>query len=501
MGLGPDRRSGVSWSPGIAHNRPICTRPPAALQYFPLFFDLRLQKVLIVGGGEVALRKATLLERAGAAITLVAPRIVPELERRAAAGALTVVRREFVPEDLAGVRLAIVATAGRASNRWIASLCEARAIPVNVVDDREASRVIVPAIVDRDPVLIAISSAGASPVLARRWRERLEAFVPARIGELALWLRSLRAASRRRLRGTAERRRYFETLVDGPAAERFVAGDVRGAEQLAQRLLAADAARAPAPGHVILVGAGPGDPELLTLKALRALTDADVILHDRLVGEDVLDLARRDAVRICVGKAPGGAGASQEWINEQLVEYARAGLRVVRLKGGDPFVFGRGGEELEALARAGIAYSVVPGVTAASACAAYAGIPLTHRDHAQRVTLVTGHGGEGGPEHDWRALAAERATVVFYMGLAGLERIVAKLIEHGAPTDRPAALIAQGTLPAQRVVLGTLASIAAAARSQGIAAPALLIVGEVAALHAELAWFGGDTAARVSASA
>jgi uroporphyrin-III C-methyltransferase / precorrin-2 dehydrogenase / sirohydrochlorin ferrochelatase len=501
MGLGPDRRSGVSWTPGIAHNRPICTRPPAALQYFPLFFDLRLQKVLIVGGGEVALRKAALLERAGAAITLVAPRIVPELERRAAAGALTVVRREFVPEDLAGVRLAIVATAGRASNRWIASLCEARAIPVNVVDDREASRVIVPAIVDRDPVLIAISSAGASPVLARRWRERLEAFVPARIGELALWLRSLRAASRRRLRGTAERRRYFETLVDGPAAERFVAGDVRGAEQLAQRLLAADAARAPAPGHVILVGAGPGDPELLTLKALRALTDADVILHDRLVGEDVLDLARRDAVRICVGKAPGGAGASQEWINEQLVEYARAGLRVVRLKGGDPFVFGRGGEELEALARAGIAYSVVPGVTAASACAAYAGIPLTHRDHAQRVTLVTGHGGEGGPEHDWRALAAERATVVFYMGLAGLERIVAKLIEHGAPTDRPAALIAQGTLPAQRVVLGTLASIAAAARSQGIAAPALLIVGEVAALHAELAWFGGDTAARVSASA
>jgi len=471
------------------------------LQYFPLFFDLRLQKVLIVGGGEVALRKAALLERAGAAITLVAPRIVPELERRAAAGALTVVRREFVPEDLAGVRLAIVATGGRASNRWIASLCEARAIPVNVVDDREASRVIVPAIVDRDPVLIAISSAGASPVLARRWRERLEAFVPARIGELALWLRSLRAASRRRLRGTAERRRYFETLVDGPAAQRFVAGDVRGAEQLAQRLLAADAARAPAPGHVILVGAGPGDPELLTLKALRALTDADVILHDRLVGEDVLELARRDAVRICVGKAPGGAGASQEWINEQLVEHARAGLRVVRLKGGDPFVFGRGGEELEALARAGIAYSVVPGVTAASACAAYAGIPLTHRDHAQRVTLVTGHGGGGGPEHDWRALAAERATVVFYMGLAGLEHIVAKLIEHGAPTDRPAALIAQGTLPAQRVVLGTLASIAAAARSQGIAAPALLIVGEVAALHAELAWFGGDTAARVSESA
>jgi uroporphyrin-III C-methyltransferase/precorrin-2 dehydrogenase/sirohydrochlorin ferrochelatase len=471
------------------------------LQYFPLFFDLRLQKVLIVGGGEVALRKAALLERAGAAITLVAPRVVPELEQRAAAGALTVVRREFTPEDLAGVRLAIVATGRRASNRWIASLCEAAAIPVNVVDDREASRVIVPAIVDRDPVLIAISRAGSSPVLARRLRERLEAFVPTRIGEFALWLAGLRGASRRKLRGTAERRRYFEALVDGPAADRFVAGDVRGAEQFAQRLLAAEGAGPRAPGHVVLVGAGPGDPELLTLKALRALTDADVILHDRLVGEGVLDLARRDALKICVGKFPGGAGASQAQINQQLIEHARAGRRVVRLKGGDPFVFGRGGEELEALARAGITYSVIPGITAASACAAYAGIPLTHREHAQSVSLVTGHAGEGGPQPDWRALAAERNTVVFYMGLTGLERIVAKLIEHGAPAERPAALIAQGTLPEQQVVLGTLAGIAAAARSQDIASPALLIVGEVAALHAELAWFGGNAAARVSASA
>ena len=476
-------------------------RKLALLQYFPLFFDLRSQKVLIVGGGEVALRKAALLARAGAAITLVAPRLVPELEARAGAGDLTVVRREFVPADLAGVRLAIVATGRRAANRWIASLCEAGAIPVNVVDDREASRVIVPAIVDRDPVLIAISSGGASPVLARRWRERLEALIPARIGELALWLRSLRPASRRRLRGTAERRRYFERLIDGPAAERFVAGDVRGAERLARQLLAAGGAAAPAAGHVALVGAGPGDPELLTLKALRALADADVILHDRLVSDAVLELARRDAVKICVGKSPGGAGTAQAWINEQLIEHARAGRRVVRLKGGDPFIFGRGGEELEALVRAGIGYSVVPGITAASACAAYAGIPLTHRDHAQSVCLVTGHGGEGGREPDWRTLAADRATVVFYMGLMRLEHIAARLIGHGAPPDRPAALIAQGTLPGQRVVLGTLADIAAAARSHGIESPALLVVGEVAALHAELAWFGADAAASVSESA
>ena len=469
------------------------------MQYFPLFFDLRSQKVLIVGGGEVALRKVSLLARAGASICVVAPRAVAGLERLAQQGSLTLTRREFVPDDLAGVRLAIVATGRRSVNRWIAALCDARAIPVNVVDDREASRVIVPAIVDRDPMLIAISSGGASPVLARRWRERLEAFIPSRIGELALWLHGLRGSSRRRLREPNERRRYFETLIDGSAAQQFVDGDVQGAERLAQRLLASSTGWRPTAGHVALVGAGPGDPELLTLKALRALSDADVILHDRLVSDGVLELARRDAVKICVGKAPGG-GASQEHINARLIEHARAGRRVVRLKGGDPFIFGRGGEELEALARAGISYSVIPGITAASACAAYAGIPLTHRDHAHSVSFVTGHGDEG-HEPDWRSLAAQRATAVFYMGLMRLEHIVAQLTAHGAPPDRPAALIAQGSLPRQRVVLATLASIAGAVRAAGIESPALLVVGEVAALHAELAWFNLDAPQAVSASA
>ncbi len=469
--------------------------------YFPLFFDLRSQKVLIVGGGEVALRKATLLARAGACISIVAPRVVPELERRAREGTIDHVRREFLPEDLAGVRLAIVATGRRSLNRWIASQCEARAIPVNVVDDRAASRVIVPAIVDRDPMLIAISSGGASPVLARRWRERLEALVPSRIGELASWLSGLRAVARRRLRGVQERRRYFETLLDGAAAQRFIAGDVSGAQRIAQRLLGAGTSAPQAAGHVALVGAGPGDPELLTLKALRALCDADVILHDRLVSDGVLELARRDAARICVGKAAGGAGVPQERINEWLIEHARAGRRVVRLKGGDPFIFGRGGEELEALARAGISYSVIPGITAASACAAYAGIPLTHRDHAQSVSLVTGHAEDEQHELDWRSLAADRATAVFYMGVARLERIVERLMEHGAPPDRPAALIAQGTLPGQRVVAATLSSIAAAARTAALESPALLIVGEVAALHEQLAWLNVDPTPDISASA
>ncbi|HWG70379.1 MAG TPA: siroheme synthase CysG, partial [Steroidobacteraceae bacterium] len=350
------------------------------MNYFPVFFDLAGQRVLIVGGGEVALRKISLLERTGAHITVVAPEIAPELLQRAAAGRLSVNAREFIPGDLDGARLVIVATSRRAVNRWIANLSESRNIPVNVVDDREASRFIVPAIVDRDPVLVAISTGGAAPVLARRVRERLEALIPMRMGEFAAWLRTLRKTAQRKLRSVSERRRFFEALVDGSAARRFMDGDRHGAQRIAQRLLANTASAPRAAGSVCLVGAGPGDPELLTLKALRALQDADVILHDRLVSPAVLDLARRDAARICVGKAAGHVGSSQEEINALLISHANQGRRVVRLKGGDPFVFGRGGEELQALAAAQIEFSVIPGITAAAGCAAYAGIPLTHRD-------------------------------------------------------------------------------------------------------------------------
>ena len=471
------------------------------MRYFPLFFDLHKQKVLVVGGGEVALRKVDLLERAGALVTLVAPRVASEIERRAAAGRIVIALREFAPDDLNGVRLAVAATSRRALNRWIASLADMRSIPVNVVDDRHASRVIVPALIDRDPVLIAVSSSGASPVLARRLRERLEAMISTRTGKLASWLAELRAVSRRRLARPDARRRYFETLVDGPAARRFIEGDEIGARRLAQQLLGSSVGAGPAAGQVTLVGAGPGDPELLTLKALRAMQDADVILHDRLVAGAVLDLARRDAERICVGKSAGGVGATQAQINELLIEHARRGRRVVRLKGGDPLIFGRGGEELEALARAGVDFSVIPGISAANGCAAYAGIPLTHREHASTVTFVTGHGDEGDIELDWRALARPNTTAVIYMGLARLARIAAKLVENGAPPERPAAVISRGTTPAQRVTVAPLARVAAAAQSDGHESPALLIVGEVATLHATLAWFGGATAAEVSESA
>jgi len=465
------------------------------LNYFPVFFDLTALKVLIVGGGEVALRKVALLERSGALITLVAPEVLPELQERAAAGKINLAVREFVPDDLDGARLVIVATSRRAVNRWIASLSEARSIPVNVVDDREASRFIVPAIIDRDPVLVAISTGGASPVLARRLRERLEALIPKKIGELALWLRALRHSARRRLRDTDERRRFFESIVDGPAARRFIDGDAHGAQRIAQQLLAKTSTAGRSAGEVTLVGAGPGDPELLTLKALRALQDADVILHDRLVPEGLLDMARRDAARISVGKAAGGIGSTQEQINSLLIEHARQGKRVVRLKGGDPFIFGRGGEELEALAKAQISFSVIPGVTAAAGCAAYAGIPLTHRDYAHSVTFVTGHADDEGREPDWRALAKPGLTAVFYMGLARMEQIAARLVAHGAAASTPAAVIAQGTLQDQRVVTGTLATIAAVAVASDIQSPALLIVGEVVSLHASLAWFNTGAAA------
>jgi uroporphyrin-III C-methyltransferase/precorrin-2 dehydrogenase/sirohydrochlorin ferrochelatase len=437
------------------------------VNYFPVFFDLTGQKVLVVGGGDVALRKISLLERTSALITVVAPDVAPELLARAASGKLKLAIREFIPADLDGVRLVIVATSRRAVNRWIANLSESRNIPVNVVDDPEASRFIVPAIIDRDPVLVAVSTGGTSPVLARRLRERLEALIPRRIGELALWLEALRSASRRKLATTSTAPR--------------------------------------AAGDVTLVGAGPGDPELLTLKALRALQDADVILHDRLVAPEVLDLARRDAARICVGKAAGTAGTTQEEINALLVKLANQGKRVVRLKGGDPFVFGRGGEELQALAKAQINFSVVPGITAALGAAAYAGIPLTHRDFAHSVSFVAGHA-QGhdeapGPEPDWRALAMPGATAVFYMGLARLDHIVEKLLHHGAPATRPAGIIAQATTPNQRVITATLATIIDASSKANVESPALLVVGDVVALHSTLAWFGASAAVDLSRTA
>jgi uroporphyrin-III C-methyltransferase/precorrin-2 dehydrogenase/sirohydrochlorin ferrochelatase len=475
------------------------------MDYFPIFLRLTGEPVLVVGGGEVAARKIELLQRAGARITVVAPEIIAAIAERVTAGQLQHLAEEFQPQHLCGMRLVIAATDKRAVNAWVAYHAERDHVPVNVVDDRELSRFIVPAIVDRSPVVVAVASSGDAPVLTRRLREKLEAWLPTRLGTLASLAGKFRRAVQLRLTDAGVRRRFWERFFDGPLAADVLAGRAAAESDAVQlRIEAAlaatvqrSASQAEAAGEVALVGAGPGDPSLLTLRGLRALQNADVVLYDRLVSNEVLELARRDAQRVFVGKTPGQPHIAQSQINALLVELARAGKRVCRLKGGDPFIFGRGGEELEALAAAGIRFEVVPGITAAAGCAAYAGIPLTHREHAQMLTFVTGHC-QGSIEQqqdkiDWELLARPRQTTVFYMGLAHLEEIVQRLREHGAPGERPAALIEQGTQATQRVVTATLATLVAVAREAQVAAPALLIVGEVTRLHATLQWFNATS--------
>jgi uroporphyrin-III C-methyltransferase/precorrin-2 dehydrogenase/sirohydrochlorin ferrochelatase len=391
--------------------------------------------------------------------------------------------------------LAIAATDKHAINAWVARQAERRNIPVNVVDDRELSRFIMPAIIDRSPVVVAVGSSGDAPVLTRRLRERLESFLPQRLGALAKLAGKLRPTIKSRIESPARRRKFWENFFDGTVAADVLAGRSVDVEALASTLRTGDQDS----GEVVLVGAGPGDPGLLTLRALRALQNADVILYDRLVSAEILDLARRDAERINVGKTAGGAQVSQDEINALLVQLAQQGKRVCRLKGGDPFIFGRGGEELEALAAAGVRFEVVPGVTAAAGCAAYAGIPLTHRDHAQSLVFVTGHTkDDAGDTVAWDHLARPAQTVVFYMGLGHLERTISQLRAHGAPESRGAAIVEQGTRAEQRVVTGTLADLAQKARQAGIQSPALLIVGEVTRLHATLQWFNAAAANPIS---
>jgi uroporphyrin-III C-methyltransferase/precorrin-2 dehydrogenase/sirohydrochlorin ferrochelatase len=456
------------------------------MDYFPIFLRLAGEPVLVVGGGEVAARKIDLLLRTSAKVRVVAPELVAGLAERVAAGEIVHVAAEFTPEHLDGVRLAIAATDKRAINAWVAHQAERRNIPVNVVDDRELSRFIVPAIVDRSPVVVAVGSSGDAPVLTRRLRERLESFLPQRLGALARLAGKLRPTIKARIESPARRRKFWENFFDGTVAADVLAGRSVDVADIASTLRTGEQDA----GEVVLVGAGPGDPGLLTLRALRALQNADVILYDRLVSAEVLDLARRDAERINVGKTAGSAQISQDEINALLVQLAQQGKRVCRLKGGDPFIFGRGGEELEALAAAGVRFEVVPGITAAAGCAAYAGIPLTHRDHAQSLVFVTGHvKAEGDDALDWDQLARPAQTVVFYMGLGSLEQILQRLREHGAPESRAAAVVEQGTRATQRVVTGTLSDLARKANEEGVQSPALLIVGEVTRLHETLRWF------------
>jgi len=458
------------------------------MKLYPLFADLSHRAVLVVGGGAVAERKIAGLLGAQAQITVNAPTLTPQLQRWAAEGRIAHRRDAFQESWLDRVWLVVAATSDVELNRVIATFAGLRRIFVNVVDDAALSSFHVPAVVDRAPLTIAISSGGEAPMLARLLRERLETLLDHSLGALATLAARLRRRIRLRHPDLAARRRFYESLFTGPVATLLRQGRPEEARQAAEQALAT--APAASTGSVVLVGAGPGDPGLLTLRALRALNEADVILHDRLVSAEVLDLARRDAERIEVGKQAGHHHTTQDGIHALLLQHAQAGRRVVRLKGGDPFVFGRGGEELEFLRDHGIPYEVVPGITAAVACAAYAGVPLTHRDHAQSVRFVTAHCQSSRDTLDWAALAQERQTLAVYMGVAELGELRARLIERGRAPSTPFALIENGSRPEQRVITGTLANLAERAAFHAVRSPALLILGEVAALATSLAWFG-----------
>ena len=459
------------------------------MDFFPIFMDIRGKNCLVVGGGEVAVRKASMLMQSGAWVTVVAPEICAAFDDLIAQDRLIHRQGFFSPEFLDNAELVIAATNDRAVNQQVSELAKQRRIPVNVVDDPELCTFIMPAIIDRSPLLVAISTGGAAPVLARLLRARLETLIPAAYGRLATITGQFRAQVKKHFTSPPQRRIFWEKALQGPVAEMVFAGREQEAVQALQKLLESQASDSVATGEVYLVGGGPGNPDLLTFRALRLMQQADVVVHDHLVAPAVLDMVRRDAERIYVGKESNNHTMAQESINHLLVRLAQEGKRVLRLKGGDPFIFGRGGEEIETLAEYGIPFQVVPGITAASGVSAYAGIPLTHRDYAQSCIFVTGHLKDGSTNLDWQALARPNQTIVIYMGLLGLPVLCRELVAHGLPATTPAAIVQQGTTDNQRIVIGTLDSLPALAASAKLKAPTLIIVGNVVKLHEKLSWF------------
>ena len=478
---------------------------------FPLFFKLDNQPILIVGGGEVAQRKADLLARAGACITIVAPKITEEVQallaEGVASGRHTLIHEHYDKKWLVGKRIIIAGTDDEALNHQVHADAQVLNIPVNVVDTPSLCDFIFPAIVDRNPIVIGISSNGKAPVLARLLRARLETLIPQGYGNLAKLAGEMRAEVKSKIPTLTGRRQFWERAFEGRVSELMFAGRDKEAKQalddnLAQtvhQLRTTDTNQAleksnpvKKSGEVYVVGAGPGDPELLTFKALRLMQQADIVYYDALVSDKVLDLCRRDADKVFVGKKRSNHAVAQQGINELLINAAKTGKRVVRLKGGDPFVYGRGGEEIEALQAAGIAYQVVPGVTAANAAACYSGIPLTHRDHALSIKFVTGFMKAGKENNDFANLLNEEETVVFYMGLHALERLTSGLIAAGRDPKTPIAIVAQASLPTQQVLTGTLTNIVEKQAHANLPTPALLILGKVVSLHETLAWFATE---------
>ena len=458
------------------------------MDYLPLFFNVRDRHCLVIGGGGIAGRKVALLKKAGARVSVVSPELCVELEKLKEKHEIDHHARGFEDSDISDAALVIAATNDHDLNVRITELANEHRIPVNVVDNTALCSFIMPSIIDRSPVQIAVSTGGASPVLARMIRTRLEGLIPSSFGRLGMLVSSFRDRVKATFPTVEMRRGFWETVLNGPIAEMVFSGRDEDAGKALEDLLEQRSANPVMSGEVYLVGAGPGDPDLLTFRALRLMQQADVVVYDRLVSPAIMDKVRRDAEVIYVGKKRDQHTMRQENINQLLVDLAKEGKRVLRLKGGDPFIFGRGGEEIELLAANQVPFQIVPGITAASGCSSYSGIPLTHRDYAQSCVFVTGHLKDGTVDLNWKALAHPNQTVVFYMGLHGAPTLCKELVAHGMPANTPVALVEQGTTPQQRVYVSTLDSLLDVIAAEDIKPPTLIIVGEVVSLHDKLGW-------------
>ena len=459
------------------------------MDFLPVSMNIRDRDCLVVGGGSVAARKAAILHSAGARIHVVAAKLCDEVRALIDKGQYQHTDRNFAEEDLLDKVLVIAATNDKATNQEVSKLAKSRYLPVNVVDNPSLCSFIMPSIIDRSPLQVAISTGGASPVLARMLRTQLESNIPNSYGKLAALVEGYRDQVKAAFGSVEQRRSFWEDILEGPVAELVFAGKEAEAHQRLQQAIDEAKVKPDYQGEVYLVGAGPGDPDLLTFRALRLMQKADVVVYDRLVSDAIMELVRRDSEKFYVGKERDKHAVEQEDINQCLVRLAREGKRVLRLKGGDPFIFGRGGEEISTLMDEGVNFQVVPGITAAAGCAAYSGIPLTHRDFAQAVIFVTGHLKDGTVNLNWKMLAHEHQTVVFYMGLHGVHCICEKLTEHGRSGSTPVALVERGTTPEQKVYIGTLDTLPQMVKDNNVKPPTLIIVGEVVQMHEKLRWF------------
>lgn len=458
------------------------------MQALPIFFNIAQRRCLVIGGGDVATRKVTMLLKAQGNVVVISPELTAELQQMLAKNEIEYLRASFLPEQLTGACLVIAATDDESVNEAVSIAAKRLNIPVNVVDAPALCTFTMGSIIDRSPVVIAVSSEGNAPVLARHIRSKIETMLPAAYGRIATIAGEFRDQVKAKFSTTQSRRRFWEDVLNGPLVERVLSGQEQAARELLGELLT-QSDDAPARGEVYLVGGGPGDPDLLTFRALRLMQQCDVCVYDKLVSKEVMELVRRDAELIYVGKSRDQHTLPQEEINALLARLALEGKRVLRLKGGDPFIFGRGGEEIETLMQHGVPFQVVPGITAANGVSSYAGIPLTHRDYAQACLFITGHLKDGTVDLDWEAMARPRQTVVIYMGLVGLEQICSQLVAHGVSPHMPAAVIQQGTTQKQRVVESTLAELANDVAAAGLKPPSLTIIGEVVKLRSRLNWF------------